>query len=190
MAINKVVYGNDVLIDLSNDTAEASDVAQGKTFHLKSGAQGTGTALGGTSIYDGYDSTGDLYNELFFGDVASGVDDVKVSFDMDLLWTNSSPSADFAPQTISLDLSEYKMVFIEYSSQIVAGLFVYSSDLYQKDGVTKQNGRGWHVNVMRTITVAESGIAFGEGYYFKTYNSYNGTTANSLLVPLKIYGIR
>lgn len=44
MAINKVVYGNDVLIDLSSDTAEASDVAQGKTFHLKNGAQAVGTA--------------------------------------------------------------------------------------------------------------------------------------------------
>ena len=50
MAINKVVYGNNVLIDLSSDTAEASDVAQGKTFHLKSGTQAIGTALAGLDM--------------------------------------------------------------------------------------------------------------------------------------------
>lgn len=50
MAINKVVYGNNTLIDLSNDTAEASDVAQGKTFHLRSGAQAVGTAQSAAGI--------------------------------------------------------------------------------------------------------------------------------------------
>ena len=44
MAINKVVYGSETLIDLTEDTATAADVAQGKTFHLASGAQATGTS--------------------------------------------------------------------------------------------------------------------------------------------------
>lgn len=48
MAHNKVVYGNTTLIDLTGDTATAADVAQGKTFHLASGASATGTAQGGT----------------------------------------------------------------------------------------------------------------------------------------------
>lgn len=46
---NKVVYGSDTLIDLTGDTATAEDVAQGKTFHLASGAQAVGTASGGSS---------------------------------------------------------------------------------------------------------------------------------------------
>ena len=41
--VNKVVYGGDTLIDLTGDTATASDVLSGKKFHLKSGAQGTGS---------------------------------------------------------------------------------------------------------------------------------------------------
>ena len=47
MAVNKVVYGNTALIDLTGDTATAEDVAEGKTFHLADGTLATGTASGG-----------------------------------------------------------------------------------------------------------------------------------------------
>jgi len=47
MARNKIIYGNETLIDLSGDTAKESDVAQGKTFHKADGSQATGTATGG-----------------------------------------------------------------------------------------------------------------------------------------------
>lgn len=49
MAVNKVIYGTTVLLDLTGDTATAEDVAEGKTFHLASGAQAVGTASGGGS---------------------------------------------------------------------------------------------------------------------------------------------
>ncbi len=45
--VNKVVLGSDTLLDLTADTATAADVAEGKTFHLASGAQAVGTASGG-----------------------------------------------------------------------------------------------------------------------------------------------
>ena len=43
MAINKVVYGTNVLIDLTADTVTADKLAQGITAHDKSGAAITGT---------------------------------------------------------------------------------------------------------------------------------------------------
>lgn len=43
MAINKVVFGNDTLIDLTADTITAADLAEGKTAHDRSGAIITGT---------------------------------------------------------------------------------------------------------------------------------------------------
>lgn len=41
---NKVIYGGDVLIDLTQDDVTAADVAAGKKFHLPSGAIGVGTS--------------------------------------------------------------------------------------------------------------------------------------------------
>lgn len=45
--VNKVILGNETLLDLTGDTATAADVASGKMFHLASGAQAVGTASGG-----------------------------------------------------------------------------------------------------------------------------------------------
>ena len=50
--VNKVSYDGTTLIDLTIDTAVASDVAQGKYFHLASGERVEGTASGG--IDDGH----------------------------------------------------------------------------------------------------------------------------------------
>lgn len=40
--VNKVIFGGDVLIDLTGDTVTAADVQKGVKFHLPSGASGTG----------------------------------------------------------------------------------------------------------------------------------------------------
>ena len=45
--VNKVILGNETLLDLTADTATAADVAEGKTFHLASGEAAVGTASGG-----------------------------------------------------------------------------------------------------------------------------------------------
>ena len=41
--INKVIYGGNVLIDLTGDDVSVSDVLSGKKFHLPSGASASGT---------------------------------------------------------------------------------------------------------------------------------------------------
>ena len=41
--INKVIYGGNILIDLTGDTVTASDILAGKTAHDKTGATITGT---------------------------------------------------------------------------------------------------------------------------------------------------
>lgn len=71
MAVNKVNYFGNVLIDLTDTTAAAADVAQGKYFYGADGVKTQGTASGSTSgqgIYCGSSvpsssvgSNGDLY---------------------------------------------------------------------------------------------------------------------------------
>lgn len=53
MAINKVIYGNTTLIDLTSDTVTASDVSNGITFHLADGSIDTGTAVQATATVSG-----------------------------------------------------------------------------------------------------------------------------------------
>lgn len=59
MAINKVEFGNTTIIDLTDTTAEASDVASGKYFYTKAGVRTLGTNSGGgasQSVYVGESS--------------------------------------------------------------------------------------------------------------------------------------
>ena len=50
MGINKVQYGNDILIDLTNDTVTASKIMSGYTAHDKSGELIVGVAAGEVTI--------------------------------------------------------------------------------------------------------------------------------------------
>ena len=60
--VNKVVYGGDTLIDLTGDTAIASDVLSGKKFHLKSGAQATGTCTYDADTSDATAAASEILN--------------------------------------------------------------------------------------------------------------------------------
>lgn len=58
MAINKVVYGGDTLIDLTNDTVTEADVMQGVTFHSADGVARVGTASGGGGVATAWELIG------------------------------------------------------------------------------------------------------------------------------------
>ena len=66
MAINKVVYGNQTLIDLTQDTIIASKMLLGRTAHAADGSQITGTmnwryAIQETLLYLDYASVDGIY---------------------------------------------------------------------------------------------------------------------------------
>lgn len=50
MAKNKVVYGSQVIIDLTDATAVASDVVTGKYFYGNDGVRTQGTVVNGDSL--------------------------------------------------------------------------------------------------------------------------------------------
>ena len=70
MAVNKVVYGTSVLVDLTSDTVTADKMLAGYTAHDKSGNQVTGNVTFAT-VYTGsgepsssLGGEGDLYLDL------------------------------------------------------------------------------------------------------------------------------
>lgn len=63
MARNKIIYGNEVLIDLSLDDVKAEDVANGKKFHLPSGEIATGTNTKDADTSDADAIAGDILKD-------------------------------------------------------------------------------------------------------------------------------
>lgn len=92
MAINKVEFGNQTLIDLTGDTATPEDVLGGKTFHTKSGEASVGTA----GPYAGSDTNG------------GSATTAKKLFGQDTRSVNSPPSFYLASGQNSTLVTEFK----------------------------------------------------------------------------------
>lgn len=111
---------------------------------------------------------------------------------MDLLWTNPSPSSAFASQTISLNLSKYKFVYITFKRTTGTSIDSYAMSLFLMkglSGIAMSYGEAYGI-IFRDITsVTDSYIKFGGGSY-GTASKLGITTDNNFGIPYKIYGIR
>ena len=67
MAINKVIFGEDTLIDLTPTTAEEEDVASGKYFVNRSGVLTQGTNEGGSHDYEELENKPSINNVELIG---------------------------------------------------------------------------------------------------------------------------
>lgn len=113
----------------------------------------------------------------------------KITTTRCLLWTNTNPTAEFAPQTVSVDLSDYNEVEIEArnstsNSDSVTQNFSISSGggiltIYQLNDT-------WY---MRQLTISNSGITFASGRYCYMSNGGNGELY-AVCIPVRIYGIK
>ena len=113
-----------------------------------------------------------------------GTDNLFPTSKMDLLWANASPSSNFAAQTVSLDLSRYAKVIVNYRWA--------TSDTSQYLGRTNIIGRSTiddccnptntATQGVRTYTSSTTGISF--------LDAYTGSKSNNIMIPLEIYGIK
>ena len=102
---------------------------------------------------------------------------------MTLLWSNSNIDANFNPQTLSLDLSEYTLIGITFR-ETGDTLFVFPVG-FTSDSVYLAGASGSFSNLDRVRiinTIDSSGISFGSG-------RQNGVVYNDCMTPREIFGI-
>ena len=118
--------------------------------------------------------------------------------DIELLWTNPNPTSAFAAQTVSLDLSNYKSVCIEYVQNSTSSAKCYPKAFYavgdtvsvpasnatQQAYIGGAYGRsGASYSTARVLSITTTGIVFGTGYAQTGAGSGYG-------VPQRIWGIK
>lgn len=187
MAINKVIYGNDTLIDLTADTITPSDLASGVTAHDASGAIITGTS---TKDSDTSDDT------ALVGEILSG----KTAHARGTLLTGTMPNNGSVSGTITTKAQEYSVpqgyhdgsgkVKIDTTEQakiiegnIKAGVQILGvTGTYTGEGVTAQTKSATPYTTAQTILpdagydyLAEVDIAAIA--YVETPNAAGGVTA-------------
>lgn len=112
---------------------------------------------------------------------------------MELLWENASPASVFAPQTISLDLSQYDAVFCVFNVSKDWGQAVSTggSQLIEVGKNAYCFGSYKDMFYSRSCETAQTGIKFNGAYYWQYGYAGNAVSnIDSLFVPLRIYGVK
>lgn len=103
-----------------------------------------------------------------------------------LLWTNPTPTAAFAPQSIQLG-GEYDAFYISYFVSASNNEHRQTQLVIADAGATTQRitFANFYTNTgTRDVTVYKNLIAFG-----KSYSGSTGATNNSNIIPYQIYGV-
>ena len=108
---------------------------------------------------------------------------------MDLLWTNASPTSQFAAQTVSIsNLQDYALIMIR--SKFSSGAYESIVGFYKTaTGSTCTIAGTNNVIGARDITINNNSISFKVGTERATYNGGQSTN-NNICIPVEIYGIK
>ena len=118
------------------------------------------------------------------GTVVLDADDVGAMSKWVLLWTNASPTSNFAAQTVSLDLSGYDLIMVSAmwstgNQQIIQPVITTVPSGDCRIDTTDTTAK----NLDREFTVSTTGITFNSG-------NYGTSSAPSMCIPYKIWGIK
>lgn len=132
-------------------------------------------------------NTADLTNKV------ASASALKELATLDLLWTNASPTSEFASQTIGLDLSNYNFVYIIFARTVDGYTYNYSKlskvnhygeNNYDMAMITYTSSLGV---VYRYFIVSNNGVNFGGGMCGTPFPS---SSSNTAMIPYKIYGVK
>ena len=106
----------------------------------------------------------------------------------ELLWTNASPGSNFAAQTISLSLSGYEAIAVDFYPATTMVLLLEPTII--PVGTTRIVVYPYVYTVQKQVQVTTSGVVFGTGALYGTYGNSTLTTGSQYMIPYKIYGIK
>lgn len=102
----------------------------------------------------------------------------------ELLWTNSNPSAQFAGQTLNIDITGYTHLLIVYQQD---QLFTYDTEVEIGFNAELFSFKDGYIRI-RDLNTLNNTVTFGDGYIYQTYAS--GSINNFQCIPYKIYGLK
>ena len=101
------------------------------------------------------------------------------------VWVNESPTSSFNAQTLSVDLSNYSMVYVRYL--ISTGNSLQEGVVWGKIGTTVMIPFTTHKSANyggRACAINENGLTFENAY------NHSNTAANTYVIPTAIYGVK
>lgn len=193
MATNKIIYGGQTLIDMTNDTVEASKLAQGYTAHDRSGA-----IITGTNTYDADTSDADATASEILNTKTAYVNGVKVTGTMPNIGAVSGiidtvSGAYTVPAgyhdgsgTVSIDSTEQAKII---ASNIKDGVEILGvTGTYTGEGVSAQSKTATPYTTAQTI-LPDAGydylsqVTVQAIYYNETQNAYGTTVTIGTVAP-------
>ena len=108
---------------------------------------------------------------------------------IELLWTNPSPTVGFSGTTLNIDVSEYKFLIV-VTNWFAAGTLNEITTHIISVGLRNVITAGKDVNGQRIFDLTNpSQIVISDGNQY-TLNTISYSTENRRLAPMRIYGIR
>lgn len=110
----------------------------------------------------------------------------------ELLWVNANPNSTFAAQTISLDLSEFEAVEIEYNFNDVGVITNHVIGKKNENSVTLgiTDYSTYKSYNFRKCNISDTGVTFEGGLYTMNNNPSSVLSTNDSIIPTKIYGVK